>query len=46
MWIFCLQQFLEDSDCLWKLHCDREFKGQRPDEMEAWRELYLVGVFF
>ncbi|KAH3710043.1 dentin sialophosphoprotein-like [Dreissena polymorpha] len=33
--------FLEDSDYLWKRHCDREFKGSKPDELETWRELYL-----
>ncbi|XP_048730599.1 transcription elongation factor B polypeptide 3-like isoform X2 [Ostrea edulis] len=33
--------FLEDSDPLWKLHCEREFRGSEPDEFESYRELYL-----
>nr|XP_022305067.1 transcription elongation factor B polypeptide 3-like [Crassostrea virginica] len=33
--------FLEDTDQLWKLHCEREFKGSEPDEFETYRELYL-----
>lgn len=36
------QHFLEDTDGLWKLHAAREFKGSEQDEMETWRELYLV----
>ncbi|GAB1602440.1 transcription elongation factor B polypeptide 3-like [Argonauta hians] len=33
--------FLEDSDTLWKTHCQRDFRGVEPDEMESWREMYL-----
>uniref|UniRef100_K1QR51 Transcription elongation factor B polypeptide 3 n=1 Tax=Magallana gigas TaxID=29159 RepID=K1QR51_MAGGI len=33
--------FLEESDQLWKLHCEKEFKGSEPDEFESYRELYL-----
>ncbi|CAI9728828.1 transcription elongation factor B polypeptide 3-like [Octopus vulgaris] len=33
--------FLEDSDKLWKIHCQRDFRGYEPDEMESWREMYL-----
>ena len=37
-----LQEFTQESDGLWKDHCCRDFKGQKPDEFESWRELYLV----
>ncbi|XP_062573170.1 transcription elongation factor B polypeptide 3-like [Saccostrea cucullata] len=33
--------FLEESDDLWKLHCEREFRDSKPDEFETYRELYL-----
>lgn len=32
---------MEDSDELWKLHCQREFKTKTRNEMETWREMYL-----
>nr|CAG4652105.1 EOG090X0BTZ [Triops cancriformis] len=31
---------LEDSDELWKFHCERQFKGRERQEMESWRELF------
>nr|KAG5694806.1 hypothetical protein BaRGS_019183 [Batillaria attramentaria] len=34
-------QFLEDTDYLWKIHCQKDFRGCEPDELESWRELYL-----
>ncbi|KAL5013234.1 hypothetical protein ScPMuIL_007504 [Solemya velum] len=34
-------QFLEDSDCLWKVHCEKDFRSCEPDEMESYRELYI-----
>ncbi|KAM8966046.1 elongin-A-like [Sarcophilus harrisii] len=30
-----------DTDQLWKNHCNRDFKKERPKESESWRELYL-----
>ncbi|XP_070533604.1 elongin-A-like [Ptychodera flava] len=33
--------FLEDTDQLWKRHCERDFRREEPDEFETWRELYL-----
>ncbi|BFZ21612.1 hypothetical protein BsWGS_24651 [Bradybaena similaris] len=33
--------FLEDTDELWEILCQRDFRGCKPDEMEAWRELYM-----
>lgn len=44
--IISAQHFLENTDQLWKLHCEREFKGSEPDEFETYRELYLVCVMF
>ncbi|XP_074133835.1 elongin-A-like [Sminthopsis crassicaudata] len=30
-----------ETDQLWKIHCNRDFKKERPKESESWRELYL-----
>ncbi|GLV44199.1 Elongin A [Carabus blaptoides fortunei] len=32
---------IEESDELWELHCKKECKGQKRQEMETWREMYL-----
>ncbi|KAM9319243.1 elongin-A [Gastrophryne carolinensis] len=32
---------VEDTDPLWKNHCQRDFKKDNPEEYESWRELYL-----
>ncbi|XP_064597407.1 elongin-A-like isoform X2 [Liolophura sinensis] len=34
-------QFLGETDELWVILCNRDFRGAKPDEMESWRELYL-----
>jgi len=34
------RRLLEDSDELWKVHCQAEFKYQRPEEGESWRSFY------
>ncbi|KAG5672456.1 hypothetical protein PVAND_002583 [Polypedilum vanderplanki] len=31
---------LEESDILWKPHCQRKWKNKQPAEMETWREMY------
>ncbi|XP_075709182.1 elongin-A [Rhinoderma darwinii] len=37
----CNHVLIEDTDQLWKNHCQRDFKKESPDEYETWRELYL-----
>ncbi|XP_040205766.1 elongin-A-like isoform X2 [Rana temporaria] len=37
----CNPDFMEDSDYLWKKHCERDFKGHRLLEYESSREMYL-----
>lgn len=32
---------IEDTDELWQLHCMREFKNKRREELETWREMYM-----
>uniref|UniRef100_A0A8C9Q0K4 Elongin-A n=1 Tax=Spermophilus dauricus TaxID=99837 RepID=A0A8C9Q0K4_SPEDA len=32
---------IEDTDQLWKVHCHQDFKEERPEEYESWREMYL-----
>lgn len=35
------QWFTEDSNELWRRHCQRDFKRETPQEYESWREMYL-----
>ncbi|XP_006887159.1 PREDICTED: transcription elongation factor B polypeptide 3-like [Elephantulus edwardii] len=37
----CNHVLIEDTDQLWKIHCHRDFKEERPEEYESWREMYL-----
>ncbi|XP_010154914.1 PREDICTED: transcription elongation factor B polypeptide 3-like, partial [Eurypyga helias] len=37
----CNTMFAEESDHLWKKHCQRDFKKERRLEYESWREMYL-----
>lgn len=37
---------MEDTDELWKNHCDRKFRGKHPQEYESWREMYFVCVHY
>lgn len=32
---------IEDTDELWQLHCGKEFKNKRREELETWREMYM-----
>lgn len=33
---------LDDSDELWKHHCKRNFRSQKKQDFETYREMYLV----
>lgn len=33
---------IEDTDDMWKFHCNREFRTKQREEMESWREMYMV----
>lgn len=35
------QVLIEDTDQLWHNHCLRDFKNEKPEEFESWREMYL-----
>ncbi|XP_075001340.1 elongin-A-like isoform X2 [Calonectris borealis] len=37
----CNPMFTEESDHLWKKHCQRDFKNETLLEYESWREMYL-----
>ncbi|XP_029893515.1 elongin-A-like isoform X1 [Aquila chrysaetos chrysaetos] len=37
----CNPTFTEESDHLWKKHCQRNFKNESLLEYESWREMYL-----
>ncbi|NXE23831.1 ELOA1 protein, partial [Ardeotis kori] len=37
----CNPIFTEESDHLWKKHCQRDFKNESLLEYESWREMYL-----
>ncbi|KAL3278644.1 hypothetical protein HHI36_016182 [Cryptolaemus montrouzieri] len=32
---------IEDSDELWKLHCQKEFRNKSREELETWRDMYM-----
>ncbi|KAK0096252.1 hypothetical protein PV326_005992 [Microctonus aethiopoides] len=32
---------IEDTDDMWKFHCNREFRTKQREEMESWREMYM-----
>lgn len=33
---------VEESDALWQFHCNKDFRTKKREEMESWREMYLV----
>ncbi|XP_053124281.1 elongin-A [Hemicordylus capensis] len=37
----CNHVLIEDTDQLWHNHCLRDFKKEKPEEFESWREMYL-----
>ncbi|XP_034194172.1 transcription elongation factor elongin A isoform X1 [Osmia lignaria lignaria] len=43
--LFMLEHYnpylIEDTDCLWQFHCNREFRNKQREEMETWREMYM-----
>lgn len=32
---------IEDTDELWQLHCQKEFRNEKREEMETWRDMYM-----
>ncbi|XP_076162465.1 transcription elongation factor elongin A [Ptiloglossa arizonensis] len=43
--LFMLEHYnpylIEDTDCLWQFHSNREFRNKQREEMETWREMYM-----
>ncbi|NWU65722.1 ELOA1 protein, partial [Pterocles burchelli] len=37
----CNHTLIEETDQLWHNHCLRDFKNDKPEEFESWREMYL-----
>lgn len=37
----CNRVLVKETDRLWKMHCHRNFKKERPKEHESWKEMYL-----
>ncbi|XP_063212294.1 elongin-A-like [Chroicocephalus ridibundus] len=35
------QALIESTDRLWHIHCLRDFKNEKPEAFESWREMYL-----
>lgn len=33
---------IEDTSYLWEQHCKRRFRSKHRQEMETWREMYIV----
>lgn len=44
--LFTLEHFnpylIEDTDPLWQSHCCKRFRNKQRQEMESWREMYMV----
>ncbi|XP_058514347.1 heat shock factor protein 3-like isoform X2 [Ochotona princeps] len=34
-------ELMQKTDAFWKMHCNRDFKYEKPREQESWREMYL-----
>ncbi|XP_050297213.1 transcription elongation factor B polypeptide 3 [Anthonomus grandis grandis] len=32
---------MDDSDELWQLHCHKEFRNKKREELETWRDMYM-----
>ncbi|KAB0800486.1 hypothetical protein PPYR_01375 [Photinus pyralis] len=32
---------IEDTDELWQLHCNKEFRSKKREELETWRDMYM-----
>lgn len=32
---------IDDTDDLWKLHCQKEFRTKKREELESWRDMYM-----
>nr|CAH7744675.1 unnamed protein product [Callosobruchus chinensis] len=32
---------IEETDELWQLHCQKEFRTKKREELESWREMYM-----
>ncbi|KAJ8944078.1 hypothetical protein NQ318_005988 [Aromia moschata] len=32
---------IQDTDDLWQLHCQKEFRTKKREELESWREMYM-----
>lgn len=47
--LFMLEHYnpylIDDTDVLWQFHCNREFRTKQREEMETWREMYMVSRF-
>lgn len=47
--LFMLEHYnpylIEDTDPLWQFHCNREFRAQSREEMESWRDMYMVSNY-
>lgn len=35
---------MDDSDFLWEQHCGRKFRTQKREEMETWRDMFIVSI--
>lgn len=44
--LFTLEDYnaylIEDTDVLWEFHCKKDFRNKKREELETWREMYLV----
>lgn len=48
--LFTLENYnpylIEDTDPLWEFHCNKEFRKFKREEMDSWRDTYMVKYLF
>lgn len=44
--LFTLEHYnpylIDDTDELWQIHCQKAFRMQKRQEMESWRDMFMV----
>lgn len=48
--LFMLEHFnpylMDDTDHLWQKFCEKHFRNKQRQEMETWREMYMVSLIY
>lgn len=48
--LFVLEHYnpylMDDTDHLWQKFCEKSFRNKKRQEMETWREMYIVSYLY